>query len=84
MVPNWDARIAAVAFGLLTPLSTIAAVFLAQIPGSYADLLFGHRAFGLLGAFVGMVLMIGVFGFIICVVVLFTMHKIRDASRAAS
>lgn len=46
------ARAVAIAFGVFAPVGLVVGLAVAQIPGSYADIWFG-RPFGLVGAFVG-------------------------------
>lgn len=77
--PRSEAWAAAIAFGAITPLSLIVSVFLAQIPGSYANILVGPRFFGLLGAFFGIVVMSTFLSFLACSLVLWITRKIKRA-----
>jgi hypothetical protein len=51
-----EAKVVAIVFALFSPVSLLIAVALAQFPGGYADLLLGPP-FGMLGAFVGVIVL---------------------------
>jgi hypothetical protein len=57
-----EARAVATAFGAFTPVSLLIAIPLAQIPGGYASFLGGP--FGLVGAFMGVVVMTAILNFL--------------------
>jgi hypothetical protein len=67
-----EARAAATALAVFTPVSLLIAIPLAQIPGGYAAFL--GRPFGLVGAFVGVVVMTAILNFLVC---LFTLSMTR-------
>jgi hypothetical protein len=67
-----EARAAATAFGVFTPVSLSIATVLSQIPGGYSASL--GRAFAVIGAFVGVVVMTTILDFLVC---LFTLSMTR-------
>jgi len=67
-----EARAVATAFAVFTPVSLLIAIVLSQIPGGYAAFL--GPAFGLVGAFVGIVVMTTILNFLVC---LFTLSMTR-------
>jgi len=67
-----EARAVATAFGAFTPVSLGIAMVLSEITGGYAAFL--GRPFGLVGAFVGVVVMTAILNFLVC---LFTLSMTR-------
>ena len=65
-----EARAVSTAFGLFTPVSLAVALVLAEITGGYAEILVGRRAFGLVGAFLGTMVITGFLSFVVCALVL--------------
>jgi hypothetical protein len=64
-----EARAAAIAFAVLAPVSFGIAILLSQTSGGYADLLLGSP-FGLVGAFVGVVVIGTIVNFVLCLLTL--------------
>jgi hypothetical protein len=75
-----EARAVAIAFAVLAPVSFGIAVLLSEISGGYADLLLGSP-FGLVGAFVGIVVMATIVNFVLC---LFTLRFTRHIAKLES
>jgi hypothetical protein len=70
-VYSWrEARALSTAFGLFAPISLVISLVLAEITGGYAEFLAGRRFFGLMGAFVGAVLITAFLSFLVCSLVL--------------
>ena len=67
-----EARAVATAFGAFTPVSLGIAMVLSEITGGYAAFL--GRPFGLVGAFMGVVVMTAILNFLVC---LFTLSMTR-------
>ena len=78
--PRREARATAIAFGLFTPISLLIAALFAQIPGGYAGFL--GRPFGLIGAFLGMVVMTTVLSFVPTVLALWITRRIGRLDQA--
>jgi len=78
--PPREARAAATALAVFTPVSLLIAILLAQIPGGYADLLLGSP-FGLVGAFVGVVVVTTILNLLVC---LFTLSMTRRIAKLES
>ena len=68
--PRREARALSTAFGLFTPISLVISLVLAEITGGYAEFLAGRRFFGLIGAFMGAVLITAFLSFLVCSLVL--------------
>ncbi len=75
-----EARAVAIAFAVLAPVSFGIAFLLSEISGGYADLLLGSP-FGLVGAFVGIVVMATIVNFFLC---LFTLRFTRHIAKLES
>jgi fructose-specific phosphotransferase system IIC component len=65
-----EARAVTIAFGLFTPISMGVSLVLAEITGGYAQVLVGPMIFGLIGAFVGSVLITALLSSLVCALVL--------------
>jgi hypothetical protein len=68
--PRREARAVTIAFGLFTPVSLLVSLILSEITGGYAEALAKQRFFGLIGAFVGCVVITAFLSFLVCALVL--------------
>lgn len=75
-----EARAAAIAFGISTPVPLILGLVLGQIVGGYTGLLFGNR-FAFPGAVAGIVLMIALMTFVPSVLALWVTRRIGRANQ---
>lgn len=75
-----EARAAAIAFGLCTPLFWLLASALGQLFGGYTGLLLGAR-FALFGAFVGAVVATLIVGFAASALALLITHRIQKSEQ---
>jgi hypothetical protein len=68
--PRREARAVSIAFGLFTPISLGVSLVLAEITGGYAEALAGRRFFGLIGAFIGTVVITAFLSLLVCALVI--------------
>ncbi|MGA7446009.1 MAG: hypothetical protein WBQ43_20795 [Terriglobales bacterium] len=72
-----EARVVAIAFAVLAPVSFGMAFLFSEMSGGYAELLLGSP-FALVGAFAGVVVMATILNFLLCLFTLrFTRHIVR-------
>jgi hypothetical protein len=77
--PVRRARAAAIVFGLFTPVSLGVAFPLSTLAGAYSEGLGRYPFFGLLGAFVGVVIMTALISFIPCAFTIWISRRDGDA-----
>src|ERR1700722_7446623 len=65
-----EARAMSIAFCLFTPISLGASLVLSEITGGIAEAIAGERYFGLIGAFVGTVIVTALLSLLVCSLVL--------------
>lgn len=65
-----EARAVSIGFGLFTPVSLGVALVLAEITGGFSQVLAGSMILGLIGAFVGAVVITAVLSSLVCALVL--------------
>lgn len=68
-----EAKTVATVFAVVAPLVMVIATPVAQLPGSYAALL--GRPFGLIGALVSIWIIVTLFSFLCCSLVLWIVHR---------
>lgn len=73
------AKFVTTAFVVSTPISLLISVSVAQIPGAYAAIL--GRPFGLIGAFVSLVVIVGLLDFAACSLALWAAGRFEARSR---
>jgi len=73
-----QSRAAAITFAVFTPVALLIGVLVAQIPGGYAEVL--GRPFGLVGAFVGIVVTITLLNFVPTVLALWISRRTEGDS----
>jgi small-conductance mechanosensitive channel len=78
--PRREARTVAVVFAVFAPLALMIAIPVAQIPGSYASLLW--RPFGLIGAVVTVWVLSTLICFACCSIALWTVRRREDGDIA--
>jgi hypothetical protein len=76
------ARAAAIAFGVFTPVSLGVAFPLSAILGAYSEGLAGYPFFGLVGAFVGVVLVTALLSFVPCLFTIWIARRDDGAHQA--
>lgn len=74
--PQRTVRAVAIAFVILTPVSLGIAVLFSTLIGAYAEGFGGQPFFGLVGAFLGIVILVAVQSFIACSLVLWITRRI--------
>lgn len=79
--PLRTARATAVAFGISTPVALGIAFPLSALVGAYSEKLAGYPVFGLIGAIVGIVVMIALLGFVPCAVALWVTRQTNQSYR---
>lgn len=70
-----ETRAMSTTFGLVTPVSLLVAIVLAEIPGGYAAFL--GRTFALIGVFCGIVVTTAILNFLACLVTLTMTRRIE-------
>lgn len=80
--PTRTARVAAITYGVFTPVSLGVAFPLSTIVGAYAEGLVGHPFFGLVGAFVGVVIVTASLSFAGCAFTLWIARRDGGAHQA--
>jgi hypothetical protein len=75
--PPRTARVTAIVFAVFTPVSLGAALPLSLLVGAYSEGFAGYTAFGLVGAIVGIVMIIALLGLVPCAVALWVTRRHR-------